>query len=73
MKVMGISAIYQKPNTSKKNITHKIYPYLLKDKIIAISKDVWCADITYLPMERGFMYLVDVNSIVIFLIFLLPI
>lgn len=60
MKVMGISAIYQKPNTSKKNIAHKIYPYLLKDKIIDISNDVWCADITYIPMKRGFMYLVAI-------------
>ena len=60
MKVMGISAIYQKPNTSKKNIRHKIYPYLLRDKTIDISNDVWCADITYIPMKRGFMYLVAI-------------
>ena len=60
MKVIGISAIYQKPNTSKKNIAHKIYPYLLKDKIIDVSNDVWCADITYIPMKKGFMYLVAI-------------
>ena len=60
MKVMGISAIYQKPNTSKKNIAHKIYPYLLKDKKIDMSNDVWCADITYIPMKRGFIYLVAI-------------
>ena len=44
MKMMDIYAIYQKPNTSKKNIIHKIYPYLLRDKTIDISNDVWCAD-----------------------------
>jgi putative transposase len=53
MKAMGISAIYQKPNTSKKNIAYKIYPYLLKDKIIDISNDVWCADITYMSLSKN--------------------
>jgi len=58
MKIMGISAIYQKPNTSKKNSQHKIYPYLLRDKLISKANEVWCSDITYIRMNRGFMYLV---------------
>ena len=64
MKVMGISAIYQKPNTSKKNVAHKIYPYLLKDKIIDVSNDVWCADITYIPLKVGFMYLINIGIMI---------
>ena len=60
MRIIGISAIYQKPNTSKKNSQHKIYPYLLRDKIISKSNEVWCSDITYIPMNRGFMYLVAI-------------
>jgi len=60
MRVMGISAIYQKPNTSKKNSQHKIYPYLLRDKVISKANEVWCSDITYIPINRGFMYLVVV-------------
>lgn len=60
MRIMGTSAIYQKPNTSKKNNQHKVYRYLLKDKIINKANEVWCSDITYIPMNRGFMYLVVV-------------
>ena len=60
MKMMGIYAIYQKSNTSKKNIVHKIYPYLLRDKTIDISNDVWCADITHISIKRRFMYLVAI-------------
>jgi putative transposase len=60
MRIIGISAIYQKANTSKKNSQHKIYPYLLRDKIISKSNEVWCSDITYIPMNRGFMYLVAI-------------
>lgn len=60
MRIMGISAIYQKPNTSKKNSQHKIYPYLLRDKVISKANEVWCSDITYIRMNRGFMYLVVV-------------
>lgn len=60
MKLMGLTAIYQKPNTSKKNPAHKIYPYLLKDLEINHPNQVWSSDITYLPMKHGFMYLVAV-------------
>lgn len=60
MQVMGLSAIYQKPNTSLPNRQHECYPYLLRDVAIRASNQVWCTDITYIPMERGFLYLVAV-------------
>ena len=60
MKLMGLSAIYQKPNTSKPHPQHKIYPYLLRDITINRPNQVWCADITYIPMRRGFLYLVAI-------------
>lgn len=60
MKVMGITAIYQKPNTIQKNYEHKIYPYLLRDLTIDRPNQVWATDITYIPMTKGFMYLVAV-------------
>ena len=60
MRVMGIEAIYQKPRTSKPAPGHKIFPYLLRGKKIASPDEVWCADITYIPMPRGFMYLVAI-------------
>jgi putative transposase len=60
MRLMGIEAIYQKPNTSKPNLEHKIYPYLLRDLAIDRVNWVWCADITYIPMARGFLYLVAI-------------
>jgi putative transposase len=60
MRLLGISAIYQKPNTSKPNPEHKIYPYLLRDLDIDRVNQVWCADITYIPMARGFLYLVAI-------------
>lgn len=55
-KLMGICAIYQKPNLSKPNKEHKIYPYLLRSVDIHYSNQVWSTDITYVPMERGFLY-----------------
>lgn len=60
MRVMGIEAIYQKPKTSTPCPGHKIFPYLLKDRIVSRPNEVWCADITYIPMPRGFLYLVAV-------------
>jgi putative transposase len=50
--------IYQKPNTSKPAKGHKTYPYLLGGMRIDRPNQVWCADITYLPMRKGFLYLV---------------
>jgi putative transposase len=60
MRLMGIEAIYQKPNTSKKNPENKIYPYLLRDVTIDRVNQVWCTDITYIRMPKGFLYLVVV-------------
>ena len=60
MRKMGLAAIYQKPNTSKPNPQNKIYPYLLRDLEITKPNQVWCTDITYIPMRRGFMYLMAV-------------
>ena len=60
MQKMGLMAIYQKPNTSKPHPEHKIYPYLLRGMEIQVPNDVWCADVTYVPMRRGFLYLVAV-------------
>ena len=60
MKVMGIEAIYQKPNTSEGHPDHKVYAYLLRGLTIGRPNQVWCADITSLPMAKGFVYLVAV-------------
>src|SRR5450432_3192655 len=60
MRVMGLEAIYQKPNTSEGHPGHKVYPYLLRGLAIDRPNQVWCADITYIPMAKGFVYLVAV-------------
>ena len=60
MRKMGISAIYQTPRTSKPHPEHKIYPYLLRNVSITRPDHAWCADITYIPMRRGFLYLVAI-------------
>lgn len=60
MKKMGIEAIYQKPNLSKPNLTHKVYPYVLRGVKIVRANQVWSADITYIRMRNGFMYLTAV-------------
>ena len=52
--------IYQKPNTSKAAEGQKIYPDLLRGLRVYLPNQVWCADITYLPMRRGFLYLVAI-------------
>ena len=58
MQIMGLQAIYQRPMTSKPALGNKIYPYLLNGLKITRPNQVWAADITYIPMERGFLYLV---------------
>ena len=58
MKKMGIEALYRKPNTSQHHAAHPIYPYLLRNLKIDRSNQVWATDITYIPMRRGFIYLV---------------
>jgi putative transposase len=60
MKRMGIAAIYRRPNTSKSAPGHKIYPYLLRGLKVERPNQVWATDITYIPMERGFVYLAAV-------------
>jgi putative transposase len=58
MRLLGLAAIYQRPNTSKPAAAHKIYPYLLRGLTIEQVNQVWCSDITYIPMAKGFLYLV---------------
>jgi putative transposase len=58
--LMGIEAIYAKPRTSLPEPGHQIYPYLLRDLAVTGPDQVWCSDITYVPMATGFMYLVAV-------------
>ena len=60
MRLMNINVIYQKPRTSIPNLAHKIYPYLLRDLVVKKPNQVWATDITYIPMQRGFLYLVAV-------------
>jgi putative transposase len=60
MRKMGLCAIYQKPNTNKSFPGHKIYPYLLKGLAIDAPNKVWCADVCYVPMRRGFLFLVAI-------------
>ena len=58
MRLLGLVAIYPRPNTSKPAAAHKIYPYLLGGIAIERVNQVWCSDVTYIPMARGFLYLV---------------
>jgi putative transposase len=58
MRLVGLVAIYQRPNTSKPAAAHKIFPYLLGGLAIEKVNQVWCADVTYIPMAKGFLYLV---------------
>lgn len=60
MRLMGLMPIYQKPNTSRPTKGHKIWPYLLKGLRVNRPNQVWAVDITYLPMRRGFLYLVAI-------------
>ena len=60
MRVMGLEAIYRRPNTSKPAPGHRIFPYLLSGVEVNRVNQVWTADITYLPMARGFLYLVAI-------------
>ena len=65
MKKININAVYRKPNTSKKEPGHKIYPYLLRTLTINKPNQVWALDTSYIPMARGFVYLtavIDWNS-----------
>ena len=60
MRLMGLEAIYRRPNTSKPAPGHRIFPYLLKGVEVNRVDQVWAADITYIPMAKGFLYLVAI-------------
>ena len=60
MRLLGLQAVFQRPRTSQPHPEHRIYPYLLRDLAITRPNHVWCADVTYIPLERGFLYLVAV-------------
>lgn len=60
MRDMGIGAIYPKPKTTLANKAHKVYPYLLRDIEVTYPNQAWAIDITYIPMAKGFLYLVAI-------------
>ena len=60
MRLLGLEAIYRKPRTSVANPDHRVYPYLLRGLTIERPNQVWCADITYIPVQGGFLYLVAI-------------
>jgi len=60
LQVMGVEAIYPKRSTSQPGPGHRVYPYLLRGRRMTGPDQAWCADITYVPMQQGFMYLVAV-------------
>lgn len=60
MRRMGVEALYRRPRTSQPHPGHRVFPYLLRSKVIDQPNQVWALDITYLPMKRGFVYLVTV-------------
>ena len=60
MRKIGLSPIYQAPKTSKLHPQHRIYSYLLRHLAIERPDQVWRADVTYIPMRRGFLYLVAI-------------
>jgi putative transposase len=60
MRLMGLRALAPGPNTSRKHPRHPVYPYLLRDRVIDEANQVWCADVTYIPLAHGFVYLVAI-------------
>jgi putative transposase len=60
MRLMRLVPIYQEPNASKKHPQHKIWPYLLRNAVINRPNQVWCSDIAYIPIKRGFLYIVAI-------------
>ena len=60
MAKMGLAPIYQRPRTTVPHPEHRVFPYLLRDLAVDRPNQVWCADLTYIPMRRGFLYLVAV-------------
>ena len=64
MGLMNLEAIYPRPKTTQRDQEHRVFPYLLRDRLVTRPDEVWAADITYIPMSHGFMYLVDSWGIV---------
>jgi putative transposase len=60
MQKMGLCVVYQRPRTTVPALNHEVYPYLLRDLVIDRPNQVWCADITFISMQRGFLYLVAI-------------
>ena len=60
MRVMGLEAVYCKPRTSVSHPQHRVYPYLLRGVKVERPDHVWCADLTYIPVSQGYLYLVAV-------------
>jgi putative transposase len=60
LRIMGLEAVYQKPDTRRSSPEHSVYPYLLKGVEVTRSNQVWSTDITYIPMKKGFVYLMAV-------------
>lgn len=63
MRKIGLSPIYQASKTSEPHPQHRIYPYLIRHLTIERPDQVWCADVTYIPMRRGFLYLLYLVAI----------
>ena len=63
MRRLGLQAIFQRPRTSQPHPEHRIYPYLLRDRAIMRPNQVWCSDVTYIPLARGVLYLVAVMGL----------
>ena len=60
MSKMSLAPIYQRPKTSEPHPQHRTWPYLLRHQTVGRPNQVWCADVTYIPMRRGFLYLVAI-------------
>lgn len=59
---MDLQALYQRPRTTVPHPEHWIYPYLLRDREVERANEVWCSDVTYIPLRRGFLYLVAIQD-----------
>ncbi len=62
MRKMDLQALYQRPRTTVPHPEHRIYPYLLRDRSVERANEVWCSDVTYIPLRRGFLYLVAIQD-----------
>ena len=62
MRRLGVHALFQRPRTSQPHPAHRIYPYLLRDLPITRPNHVWCTDVTYIPLQRGFLEAVRIWS-----------